>query len=149
MGDSDFSKMVCQTLPPNVQEVLDGLPLVQQEQYLDFSRNESFRKTILCHAEVTLDRQIDAHRVKPLHIALKRKPDQPETQEDAGGKRQFRFGQTRISCDDALAVAAIEHLGQIWPRTITCTQLFKAAQRQCDREPDHRQPGKKRSPSSS
>src|SRR5262249_44260054 len=42
---------------------------VEYEQYLDFLRNAAFRRTLLCHRELDLDRAMVPERMARLHAA--------------------------------------------------------------------------------
>ena len=54
--DTSLAKLHGTFMPPAVQEVLAHTPLIQQCQLLDFVRNESYHRTVLCQREVALER---------------------------------------------------------------------------------------------
>jgi methyltransferase-like protein len=69
LGETDFKSMLLASLPEPAREALKVLPILQQEQYMDFLRNRRFRSTLLCQKEVAIDRCIPSHRVKQFHFA--------------------------------------------------------------------------------
>jgi methyltransferase-like protein len=71
LGDAEPATMVADNLPPQAAETLKNLKLnlLATEQYIDFVRNRTFRSTLLCHASVALNRNIDPVRLEGLHVA--------------------------------------------------------------------------------
>jgi len=69
LGETDFKSMLLSAFPEAAREALKALPILQQEQYMDFLRNRRFRSTLLCQKEVALQRSIPSQRVKQFHFA--------------------------------------------------------------------------------
>ena len=70
LGDSVFGKMLLQSLPEKSRNLLKDLPMLQQEQYKDFLQNRTFRSSLLCHQEITLDLRITPDKARPFHVGL-------------------------------------------------------------------------------
>lgn len=92
------------SLPEAEMHVLDQLSndLIRREQYFDFIRNRTFRRTLLCHANVPVCRQPVASAVREMHVTARvnpvsEKPDlhsiQPET-----------FRSPKVNADAELSV---------------------------------------------
>jgi SAM-dependent methyltransferase len=60
LAEADFSLSLPLRLPADVLEEFRQMAgsVVETEQYLDFLRNQTFRRTLLCHQEVPLQRAI-------------------------------------------------------------------------------------------
>ena len=58
LGDAELQTMSYAGLTPQARNVLAQLDLLTREQYLDFARCRRFRQTLLCRADLALDREI-------------------------------------------------------------------------------------------
>jgi methyltransferase-like protein len=73
-----LAQMLVTNLPPKLQEALGkvGSDPIALEQYIDFVRNQSFRRTLLCHAGVTLNRTLTPDLLRRFYYtSLINKPD--------------------------------------------------------------------------
>ena len=79
LGDADPATMPMDNLPPRAAEALKSLALdfPATEQALDFVRNRAFRNTLLCHASVALQRDIDPAILRDLEITALAIPKSP------------------------------------------------------------------------
>src|SRR5262249_30267390 len=70
LSETDFSKVFPLDLPAETAEWLREVArdLVDFEQYLDFFRHRSFRRTLLCRDSVTLNRNINPQSILNLYI---------------------------------------------------------------------------------
>ena len=59
--EAELSRVMPNNFPPTVAQQLAQMSksTVEMEQYMDFLRNRSFRQTLLCHAEVPLQRSLN------------------------------------------------------------------------------------------
>lgn len=89
LGETQFSEMVPSQFAPEVSETLQKLctDIIHAEQYLDFLRNRTFRRTLLCRADRQLERQLGEVQLKgmfvrsPLKLANEQMPlSQPGNQ---------------------------------------------------------------------
>ncbi len=131
--EAQLSAMVSTGFSTPVQESLREIAsdIIHMEQYLDFLRNRTFRRTLLCHREVRLNREIGSDQVRSLRVSS---PLVPSAAEDPSGDEkestfQHPSGAT-VSICSPLQKAALLHLGQIWPRSITFDKLLACAQLQ-------------------
>ena len=119
-------------LPPQVVEALRSFPggLVETEQYLDFVRNRSFRRTLLCQKEARIERSLNPSRetLRGFHLASQASP-QPQNG-GAGGAVSVSFvarDGLAFSTDHALTRAAFLHLGKVYPMAVSFERLLKTA----------------------
>jgi hypothetical protein len=75
LGEASVLPMLTDDLPQRVRELVDTHSLLQREQYLDFLRNCAFRRTLLCHAELSLHESWDLQRLDRLYFGLAEEAD--------------------------------------------------------------------------
>jgi len=70
LGDIGIGSMLAAQFPQSIQEKLNmfGNDIIRQEQYMDFLRNRSFRRSLLCHTQHKLNRSLHHHPVTDLYI---------------------------------------------------------------------------------
>ena len=75
LGEADYSTMSASNFPPDVETTLRklGADVIQTEQYMDLVRNRLFRQTLLCRADITLERSPSPERHLPLIHRLVRR----------------------------------------------------------------------------
>ena len=139
LGESQVGAMVVSLFGPEASDGLRRLArdVIDLEQYMDFLRNRRFRETLLCHAEVKLDRALRAERVRRMWVAAGLRPcgagsapmDQtPVTYE--GPRLLAGTGAVRVTLTNPLSKAAFAVLAKIWPQCIAFEDLMEKA-RQC------------------
>ena len=76
LADAEVRNMLTGDLPPHVAEKLSGIApgLLQREQFLDFLRNQTFRRTLLTREAAPLSRKLSHARVFGLHIVTRARP---------------------------------------------------------------------------
>jgi SAM-dependent methyltransferase len=79
-------------LPADVKDTLHGWSddYVEYEQYLDFVRNRRFRKSLLCHADVKLNRVPGPEVVRKFRFTAQAQPLRPTLDPAPDGSEQFR-----------------------------------------------------------
>jgi SAM-dependent methyltransferase len=115
------------TLPDGAARLIDQLSqgdVIRREQASDYLRGRRFRQTILCRADVQLNRTAPPSRLAPLHFATALKPD-----EQSPGT--FRLpSNASVTLTDPSAISALTILGRAWPATMRfdelCEQVGKA-----------------------
>jgi methyltransferase-like protein/2-polyprenyl-3-methyl-5-hydroxy-6-metoxy-1,4-benzoquinol methylase len=98
--------------------------IIEYEQYLDFLRNRMFRRSLLCHADVALDRRLAPKRVRKLWVASKAVPDGPvdvTTNEES----KFRLPDGVLTTNSPLVKRAFSILAPRWPEAITIEDLIR------------------------
>ena len=118
-------------LPPGVAEKMPSLgeeDYLVREQYLDFVKLRNFRKSLLCHSAVRLDRRLDPSIVRGMYAASPSTPASPDLVFSETAAHEFRFPKGgNMSTNHPLAKAAMLHLGQVWPGVISFPDLLETA----------------------
>src|SRR5690606_13245157 len=72
LGDSDVHAMQLQQYAPTAAEALQKVAsdLISMEQYMDFVRNRQFRASLVCHADVPLERSVSSARVEGMFVSF-------------------------------------------------------------------------------
>ncbi|MEP6985795.1 MAG: class I SAM-dependent methyltransferase [Chloroflexota bacterium] len=83
--ESDFPTVMPNGLSSEVLNYLGQIAhsTVELEQYFDFLRNQSFRRTLLCHADINVDRRLSIQPVREFYVSstahtLKVSPERAE-----------------------------------------------------------------------
>jgi SAM-dependent methyltransferase len=128
LGEADFFNMVPHGLTPNAVEVLDRIKddIILREQYMDFMRGRYFRKTLLCHPDVPLDRNLKPDSVRSFYISTLAKSELPSPSLEPGVKETFESdpGGKFLSADP-LARAMFWRLQEMAPERLPFPRLVE------------------------
>jgi cyclopropane fatty-acyl-phospholipid synthase-like methyltransferase len=94
-----------------------------REQYMDFFKNRTFRRTLLCHAEVQVLRALEDVQLERLAISSAARP----SEEDREGDRETFVtpeGHT-VSTSEPLVLAALRALADAWPAALWFPELLE------------------------
>jgi methyltransferase-like protein len=108
--------------------------IVQKEQYLDFFKCRRFRQTLLCRAEIQLDRALSSGMARKFLIASRAKPKSPQPNLTTGVPEEFSNPIATVRVGDPLAKAALVDLYAHWPRACSFAELAAAVRRRLDIE---------------
>jgi len=112
-----------------VMEVIRQIPaseFVQREQYLDFFVGRGFRETLLCHADIALDRNVGPQRLKRYHVVAFTQPELAEADPAAPGVVSFKTEKgSAIATDHRLSKAALLYLSENWPQAVGFPELLE------------------------
>lgn len=119
LGDAQFHTMVPWNLPPPVAAEVERLCSTQvlSEQYRDFVVNRAFRRSLVCHAGVSLRREIDSSVFSRLRLRLLRQRDAD------GGWSLTRPGGEKAPLHDAGLVRLMDYLELASPRCLQFSEL--------------------------
>jgi hypothetical protein len=123
LAEADFFEMQTGVLPePLSDELLRVEDVIRREQYLDFIKGRMFRQTLLCRAELELDRSPEPLIVQRLAVSS---PAQPAGPPDRKGRVTFEgpTGST-LTTDHPLVSRALERVGRSWPGAIWVHDLI-------------------------
>jgi hypothetical protein len=126
LGEADYFDMMPRGLTPKAVEVLDSIKddIVLREQYLDFMRGRHFRKTLLCHADVPLDRAPKFDCVRSHLISMSAKTASPSPSFEAGAQDTFEgAGGAKVTTGDPLGRALFWYLKDREPERIPFPRL--------------------------
>jgi len=130
LAEAEVHTMAPWRFPARVADAVARLSsnFIELEQFLDFVRNRTFRQTLLCHADVALERHIRPQRLTGLHVASALRPASPDL--DVRSNREERFQSPRgpgPTTTDPLLKAALVHLAEHWPQAVPFAALAGAA----------------------
>ncbi len=136
LADAEFHTMLPNGLPAVVPRMLrdNARNLIEAEQYLDFVRNRTFRRSLLCHREATPDRQPSPERLTSLYIASRvgKVAEEEESHGTEGGRvlRRFRASDgATLTTDHPVTQEAMGYLAEVWPRAVPFPDLLAEARR--------------------
>ena len=131
LSEADFFDMIPHGFAANAVEVLDRIKddIVLREQYMDFMRGRYFRKTLLCHPEIGLNRAIDPDCVRSFYISTLAKPGTPTPNPDPAAKETFESDQGgMIVTADPLGRSLFWYLEETVPERTLFPQLVEAVE---------------------
>jgi hypothetical protein len=123
LAEADFFEMQTGVLPEAVSaELLHVEDPIRREQYLDFIKGRMFRQTLLCRAELELDRSPQPLVVETLAVSS---PAQPTGGPDRAGRVTFEgpTGST-LTTDHPLVTRALERIARSWPGAVRVRELI-------------------------
>lgn len=131
LGDATFGASRPVGLPEAAARLIAQIPesdAVAREQYSDFVTGRAFRRTLLCHDDVVLNRNGARGSVKGFWLAADLAPASACSDGLADGAATFRTPRGGVlETDHPLAKAALAHLGTIWPQAIRFADLLAQA----------------------
>lgn len=133
MGESDAASMYAGHLPAPVLATFQRIAtnLIQMEQYMDFVKNRTFRQTLLCHADVSLNRELQPSIVQQFHVASPLVPDSPSAaiRTNQPVKFQHRFDPRHAFSTVPVVKGAMFYLAEIWPANVSFLTLAQKSLR--------------------
>jgi methyltransferase-like protein len=126
LAEAEFFDMVPRGLTPKAVEVLDkiGDDIVLREQYLDFMRGRHFRRTLLCHTDVPLNRTLKPDAVRSFYVSTFAKPESPAPNREPGAEETFSSeAGAKLCTADPLARALFWFLVEKAPERIPFPRL--------------------------
>lgn len=128
--EADLHTVLPEGFSPEVKEALQEMAadVVDMEQYMDFARNRMFRRTLLCHEDIEIERTLSPDRVTGLLIASRARPesDRPDIRSVSVERFRGPDGAT-LSTDHPVSKAAMLSLRVAWPRALSFQELLAAA----------------------
>lgn len=123
LAEADFFEMqIGGASEPAAEALLAVEDPVRREQYLDYLKARMFRQTLLCRAEVAVDRT--PHPEVLEHLAVSTQA-QPEGAPAPGGAQAFAgpTGST-LTTDHPLVVASLKRAAAAWPAAVWVRDLL-------------------------
>ncbi len=125
LAEADFFEMQTGVLPETASdELLRVEDPVRREQYLDFIKGRMFRQTLLCGAELEIDRSPQPLIVESLAVSS---PARPAGDPDRAGRVTFEgpTGST-LTTDHPFVTRALEQVAGSWPAAVQVRELIPA-----------------------
>ena len=116
---------------------------IEREQYLDFLRNRTFRRSVVCRADVSLTSEDGAEALlsRPTFLASPLRPVSVEL--DATDLRDETFigpGDVEITTNQPLLKSALEFPSARYPRSVPFDAVWQAVEKRCEQRA-HSVPG--------
>ena len=131
LSDSLLERRSLERLPDTMKGLLSQFSAsayMARDQYHDFIDGHAFRKTLLCHREIRLDRDVTPEHLKRFHLSGKLQPIESAVDPTAAGVAEFKTKQDdTLGSNHALTKAALLELGEIWPAAKNLADLLAAA----------------------
>lgn len=128
--DAESSAMLSSYLPAQLSRSLREMAKtdLEVEQFMDFLYMRAFRQTLLCHQDVSLNRDIKLDNLARLHVASPARPVADEPDIHAAEEEKFRSPiGTTIATSQPLNKAALLYLTEVWPQPVPFDRLLAAA----------------------
>lgn len=130
LGDADLGLMMPTGVPPALKETLDRISpdLIALEQYMDFVRGTSFRRSLLIHKDVDVRRALQAEDLSDLAVVFTGTPK--EGMVDLSNEEPVVFEahpDITVTVRDRLGKAALLRLVQANPLSLTFDDLLQRA----------------------
>jgi methyltransferase-like protein len=127
-----LAQMLLSNLPPKIQETLKkvGNDPIALEQYMDFVRNQSFRRTLLCHAGVSLNRALTPDLLRRFYYtSLISKPAAGTLDLQPGVVQEFKVRDNAASLrnETPFSKAVLDSLAGMSLARISYPELVEAA----------------------
>jgi methyltransferase-like protein len=136
LSEAELSSMSLQGLAADVRNIVKQLSknIIECEQYVDFIRNRTFRRTLLCHRDTPIDWRGMNKRVRLMHISS---PGVPEGQIDVTGKAEgkFKLAAGTLTTQVPVIKAALLVLSERWPQTMPFEELLDESLRRMGQDP--------------
>lgn len=139
LAEAEFGAMLASNLPDEVAETINRISndLIDVEQYLDFLHNRTFRMTLLCHEEISLQRKLRPEQVTAFYLASRAAPVSEQPDIHSNSVEKFRGpDEATLSTDHPVSKAALLRLTEIWPQSMLFDDLLTAAYERLGREAD-------------
>ncbi|MBR0694727.1 class I SAM-dependent methyltransferase [Bradyrhizobium lablabi] len=131
LSDADFSRRYLAGYAEEVRATLQRFPeseFMARDQYQDFIDGNGFRRTLLCHDNISLRRQIDRDFVTRFHLLSTLSPVDPGVCLTDDSAMEFEnHDSSRITVTNPLLKAAHLCLGRAWPRAMSFGELLDGA----------------------
>ncbi len=129
MGEPTLAMMLDRGLPGALRRELDAATpdLIQMQQYLDFARGRHFRRSLLVHDELTLDRGLDWRTLMPLRVASPARSSATDGALDDASEVAFERDGGELASTSPLLKRALHGLGAAWPASVPFVELVEQA----------------------
>ena len=130
LAEADFKNMLAGDLAPQVVQTLSRIApdLLQREQFMDFLRNQTFRKTLLVREGAPLTRKLSPERLFGLHISTRAQPVREAPDEGSTAAEDFRAPDgSGLTTQRPLTKAAMMALAHNSPAAIAFDELCALA----------------------
>src|SRR5581483_6554185 len=119
------------TLEPGVLDRLTAEAAgdrLRLEQYLDFVRCRTFRRSVLCHAAARPDRAVAVDRISAFAVSFQAKPQAAAPSADPAAREEFAVaGELQFATADPVLRAVLWRVWEARPAAVPFADLLAAA----------------------
>jgi methyltransferase-like protein len=129
-SEVDFSSMLPGDLTAEAQTTLDKISsnIVHTEQYMDFLRNRMFRRTLLCHSSVNLERSLGPDQIHDLYVSTDLRRESESSSPNSYAPEKFTTPSgTTATISNPLLKAALSILEDTSPQAEKVSGLLSQA----------------------
>lgn len=130
--DVDFWSDSPARFAPHVVEKLGQVvqSQVELQQYMDFLRDRGFRRTLLCHSDIPVNRNLVGERIYSLYMASGAIPEHEDysVAERSPIRYAARDGKAFLTVDHPLTKAAMYCLRECWPLPLSFAEVTRQAE---------------------
>jgi methyltransferase-like protein/trans-aconitate methyltransferase len=128
LSDAEFSRRNLANYPDEIRATLQRFPeteFVARDQYQDFIDGNGFRRTLLCHDTIPLQRRIDLDFVKRFYLLGATDPVAADSNLTDMSPMQFKTQEgSTLTVSKPLLKAAYLCLGKTWPQALSFSELL-------------------------
>ncbi|MGD9563686.1 MAG: methyltransferase regulatory domain-containing protein [Pyrinomonadaceae bacterium] len=117
-------------LRPEIAAKIDELgdDIVRREQFTDFIRGRPFRSSLVCRADITLDRSPTAEILRSFYVASQVEPQSEDLDIRSGSAEKFEgLDATAVEVAAPLTKAALVTLQDAWSSSLSFDELVAKA----------------------
>jgi hypothetical protein len=132
LSEAELSESRMEGVPASAGELFDAVaddPLAR-EQYMDFLKNRTFRRTLLCQAEIQVQRALEDVELERFAISSSARP---APQDHLGEQQTFVTPEGySVTASEPLVLAALRALADCWPAAPRFPALLERSLRAID-----------------
>lgn len=118
------------TRPPAWARELANGDALRAQQYLDFATGRTFRRSLLCHADIATLPEPNVECMPALHVTLQAEPTSPAKHDSANGANVEAFKSATdatMTTNNPLVLAAFHVLMRVAPATLAFDDVLQRA----------------------
>jgi methyltransferase-like protein/ubiquinone/menaquinone biosynthesis C-methylase UbiE len=127
LADTEVAGTLACHLPEKARAMFADLPQVKLEQYMDFMSGRRFRRTLVCHRDIVLNRQLRGDRMKRFWFSLAGPTETAGVDIRNEDEATFLGKKGKMQTTSRLVKAAMMLLKEVYPRYVSFVQLYAAA----------------------
>ena len=128
LSEAELADSRMDGVPASARELFEAVaddPLAR-EQYMDFFKNRTFRRTLLCSSQAPVQRAIDDGSLERLAISCSAAPASEEERRDVrdGAQKFLTPDGYSVTTSEPLILAALRALADCWPAALPFAELL-------------------------
>ncbi|GMQ78590.1 MAG: methyltransferase regulatory domain-containing protein [Anaerolineae bacterium] len=130
LSETNFAKVMNPRLTPEILKEIESMSdnLIDFEQFLDFLSNGSFRRTLLVHENVDINRRVRPENVRNFRFMSRARPQSKDPDLSPEVKESFEGSDGAVfTSNHSLSKAAFLYLRENQPKAIPFDTLFEGA----------------------